>query len=134
MPVKVLQEFCRKSPNARDLFLRHAHCLAIQTAATALSNAQADAQTRLARWLLMVHDRTGNDELQITHEVLAVMLGVRRPWVTGVLNSLALKGTISLSRGKVIIRNRDDLIAVAGDFYGLPEREYRRYINPAEKW
>ena len=50
----------------------------IQTAQTAHANAGFDIEARLARWLLMMHDRAGEDEFALTHEFLSVMLGVRR--------------------------------------------------------
>ncbi|WP_271898689.1 helix-turn-helix domain-containing protein [Candidatus Phyllobacterium onerii] len=68
--------------------------LSVQTASTALANAQADAPTRPARSLLMIHDRTRDADLRITRKLLAVMLALRRPWVTETLKGLQALGYI----------------------------------------
>lgn len=114
----------------RDLLLRFAHALWVQTSYTALSNAVHAVDQRLARWLLMCHDRVDGNELGVTHDFLAVMLAVRRPSVTNALHVLEGKGLIRSTRGCVTIRNRAALEAFAGDAYGPPEREYERLIGP----
>ena len=62
---------------------------------TALSNGRSKIEERLARWLLMAHDRVKRDDLPLTHEFLALMLGVHRPGVTGAIKSLSAAGLIS---------------------------------------
>ena len=84
---------------------------------------------RLARWLLMAHDRIGDDALPLTHEFLALMLAVRRPGVTDALNALREQGLISYTRGQITVRNRKGLERTAGESYGTPEAEYRRLIG-----
>ena len=70
------------SPTMRLYLLRYAQALHIQTGYTALVNARSKLEERLARWLLMCDDRVSDGRLTITHEFLAIMLGVRRPGVT----------------------------------------------------
>ncbi|TXR46360.1 Crp/Fnr family transcriptional regulator [Phyllobacterium endophyticum] len=119
----------KKSRSLEQVLLRYIQSMVIQTATTALVNGQADAETRLARWLLMVHDRSSGHDLQLTHEFMSVMLGVRRPWVTETLHLLEGKGYIRCTRGMVSIRDRAGLVAEAGGFYGVAEREYEKLLG-----
>jgi len=72
---------------------------------------------RLARWLLLVHDRTDGDTLNLTHEVISLMLGVTRPGVTIAAGVLQRAGLIQYPRGRLIIMDRDGLEAVACECY-----------------
>jgi CRP-like cAMP-binding protein len=118
-----------QSASLQLVFLKYTQAMVVQTATTALVNGQADARTRLARWLLMVHDRTSGHDLYLTHEFMAVMLGMRRPWVTETLHSLEGAGHIRATRGKVTIMDRAGLLAEANGFYGVAEREYQRLLR-----
>src|SRR5262245_48136819 len=73
---------------------------------TALANARGKIEERLARWLLMAHDRLEDDELHLTHEFLSIMLGVRRAGVTTALHQLERSGLISATRACVTILDR----------------------------
>jgi CRP-like cAMP-binding protein len=97
---------------------------------TVLANAHYPVDERLARWLLMCHDRWDGDVLPLTHEFMAVMLAVRRPSVTTALHVLEGNRFIRAERGCVTIRDRSALEEFAGDSYGPPEREYERLIGP----
>lgn len=125
-----LRDAFAECPALHPLLLRFAQALSVQTAYTALSNAVHPVNQRLARWLLMCHDRGDGNELGVTHEFLAVMLAVRRPTVTTALHVLEGEGLIRSQRGCVIIRNRAGLETFAGDAYGPPEQEYERLIGP----
>jgi CRP-like cAMP-binding protein len=89
--------------------LRAAHAFMIQTTQTALANGRSKIEERLARWLLMADDRIAGDELRLTHEFLAMMLGVRRSGVTVALQGLERLGLISHRRGLIIILDRKAL-------------------------
>jgi CRP-like cAMP-binding protein len=117
-----------QSAELARLFLRFALVFNIQVAHTALANARATIEERLARWLLMVHDRIEGDEAPLTHDFIALTLGVRRPGVTDALHILEGKGLIRSTRGAVRIIDREGLEALAGGTYGVPESEYRRLI------
>ena len=84
---------------------------------------------RLARWILIAHDRIGDDTLPLTHEFLSLILAVRRPGVTLALNTLRKQGLITYERGKITVRNRKGMEHIAGEAYGTPEAEYRRLIG-----
>jgi CRP-like cAMP-binding protein len=100
-----------------------------QTAHTAIANARANIEQRLARWILMAHDRIQSSYLPLTHEFLALMLGVRRAGVTEALHALEGKRLIKSLRGQVKILNRKGMERIAGGLYGVPEAEYRRLIG-----
>jgi CRP-like cAMP-binding protein len=119
-----------QSPSLHGLLLRYAHALSVQTSYTALSNAIHPIEERLARWLLMCHDRSDDNTLPLTHDFMSVMLAVRRPSVTTSLHVLEGNGFIRAERGCIIIRDRAGLEEFAGDAYGPPEREYERLIGP----
>ncbi|TDK37611.1 Crp/Fnr family transcriptional regulator [Rhizobium deserti] len=116
------------SPSLTSLLLRYAHVFMVQVAATALMNGRYHIEQRLARWLLMCDDRLGV-ELPLTHEFLALMLGVRRPSVTDSLHVLEGQQLITATRGRITIRNRRRLEEAAGEAYGMSEREYRRILT-----
>ena len=125
-----LREALEASPALRGLLQRFVQALAVQTAYTALSNSVHQVDERLARWLLMCHDRVDGNELALTHEFLSIMLAVRRPSVTTALHVLEGNGFIRAERGLVTIRDRIALEEFASDAYGRPEAEYERLIGP----
>ncbi len=118
-----------RSEALRRLLLRYVHSFTTQTAQTALANSGNKIDERLARWLLMCHDRIDGDVLSLTHKFLSMMLGVRRAGVTDTIHILEGRGLIQAKRGEITIRARDRLELLAGASYGLPEAEYRRLIG-----
>jgi CRP-like cAMP-binding protein len=121
------------SKSLKALLFRYAHTLMAQTCFTALSNAVHSVDERLARWLLMCHDRSLNDDIALTHDFMSLMLAVRRPSVTTSLHALEGNGFIRTQRGYVTIRNRAGLEDFASDTYGKAEDEYRRSIGLMRK-
>ncbi len=119
----------RQSPSLTALLLRYVHVFLLQGSQTALANGRGRLDERLARWLLMWHDRLSTDELVITHEFLALLLGVRRQGVTETLHALEGTGLIRASRNLIKIVDRDGLQRAANGFYGIPEAEYNRSIG-----
>jgi CRP-like cAMP-binding protein len=112
--------------------LRSTHVLMVQAASTVLANARANVTERLARWLLMAHDRSESDEVALTHEFLAAMLGVRRPGVTVAVNALEDRGAIGVGRGRITILDRPSLETLANGYYGMAEAELRRLFDGPE--
>ena len=125
-------EVARLADESRDfrrLLLGFAHSFLVQVAQTALATASLKIENRLARWLLMSHDRSVSSTFPITHEFLSLMLGVRRAGVTAALGSLQAEGSITTSRGQITIVDRKGLEQRAGDSYGIPEENYRNLIE-----
>ncbi len=113
----------------RTLLTRYVQTVSVQTAFTALANATQHIEERLARWVLMCHDRTDGDTIGLTHDFLSIMLAVRRQSVTTALHVLEGKHLIATERGLVVVRDRKGLEDFAGSTYGEPEREYSRLIG-----
>jgi len=126
MPAEALSAAISASPALKRVTMHFARALAVQTAYTALSNGQSHVDQRLARWLLMVHDRVSGDEFAITHEYLSIMLGVRRTGVTDAMHLLEGKRLIVSTRNRVVIKDRSGLIELSSGAYGPAEKEYTR--------
>jgi CRP-like cAMP-binding protein len=117
------------SATLQGLLLKFVQTFMVQTAHTAIANARAKLDQRLARWLLMAHDRLDGNTVPLTHEFLALMLGVRRADVTEALHALESQKLIESTRGQVVVRDRKGIERRAGVCYGVPEAEYRRLIG-----
>jgi CRP-like cAMP-binding protein len=109
-----------KSPALRHVILAYCHDFMLQAAYTALSNGKNKIDERLARWLLMTDDRVDHRDLALTHEFLAIMLGVRRAGVSLAVESLSERGIIAATRGSIRILHRDALISMCGGTYLRP--------------
>ena len=129
MGAKELRKAMDTSESLRSLLLKFVQVFMVQTAHTAIANARAKIDQRLARWILMAHDRVRNDTLALTHEFLALMLGVRRAGVTEALQSLKRQKLIDTGRNQIMMLNRKGIERAAGHSYGLPEKECRRLIG-----
>jgi CRP-like cAMP-binding protein len=127
--VEVLLALTKQSEELRNFFLSYVHTCEIQMAQSALANARYNMNERLARWLLMCHDRMEGNDLPLTHEFLSLMLGVRRSGVTNEIHILEGMAAIKATRGNVKIINRAKLEEIAGGCYGVAEQEYERLIG-----
>jgi len=121
-PFPRLRELFSSSPELRTRVLECVQQQAMSTIRVAACNAAHEAEPRLARWLLMIQDRTEEDSFQLTQEFLAQMLGARRTTVALAAGSLQKSGLIEYSRGKVTILSREDLRSAACDCYGVTKR------------
>ncbi len=119
-----LQAAMERSPTLRSLLLRFVHTFIVQVSQTAYANAGYSIEERLARWLLMTHDRLEHDDMPITHEFMSIMLGSRRPGVTLAVQMLEGVGAIRATRGHITVRDRQKLEQLAGQSYGFAEKEY----------
>jgi CRP-like cAMP-binding protein len=122
-----------QSATLRTTLLRYVQTFITQTADSAISNAHQRIEARLARWLLMCHDRNDGDEVMLTHEFMAMMIAADRSSVTVSLHVLEGAGMIRSKRGRVLILDRERLEELAGEGYGRPEAEYRKLIAPFGK-
>lgn len=118
-----------QSPSLHAVLKKYVHVVSIQAANTAAVNARFGLSIRLARWLLMCHDRVSGDDLGFTHDMIAAMLCVRRPGVTVALQTIEATGSISVHRGMTRVVNRAQLALLAHNSYGTSEKEYRRLIG-----
>lgn len=125
-----LTEAVESSATLRTALTRYMHVLMMQMASTVYANAHFTVEQRLARWLLMTHDRIDGDDLRLTHDFLSLMLCVRRPGITVATHVLEGIGAIRARRALITILDRDKLIEIAGEGYGLAEAEYERLFQP----
>ncbi|MGA3130936.1 MAG: Crp/Fnr family transcriptional regulator [Terracidiphilus sp.] len=126
MKAKILREQAEASSELRLRLQRVVQGVLAQTAQTAACNRVHELEERLARWLLMCQDRVQSDELPITQEFLAMMLGTRRTSVTVAAGMLQRAGLITYSRGHVTIPKRDRLAHAACECYRIVHEEYVR--------
>ncbi|MGP0090306.1 MAG: Crp/Fnr family transcriptional regulator [Xanthobacteraceae bacterium] len=124
-----LRQGMEQSGTLRRALLHYGHTFVIQAMHTAMANGRGRIQERLARWLLMAGDRIDGDELPLTHEFLATMLGVRRPGVTVALSRLEEDGLIQAHRGVISILDRKGLEQNSKGAYGAPEAEFQRLFG-----
>jgi CRP-like cAMP-binding protein len=123
----------QQSETLRMTLLRYVQTVLVQSAQSTATIAQGDLAARLARWLVMCHDRVEGDRIDLTHEFMGMMIAANRSSVTVALHILEGNGMIRSQRGIVIILDRERLEELAGDSYGVPEAEYRQLIAPFGK-
>ena len=103
--------------------LRYVHAFLQQTTTTALANGRSKTEARLARWLLMAHDRVDGDDLHLTHEFLGMMLATHRPGVTIAVQALERAGFISARRSNISILKRKALEKYSNGAYVPPNND-----------
>jgi len=129
MPAGVLRgEFGRGGPFQR-LLLRYTQALITQMSQTAVCNRLHTVEQQLCRWLLLMRDRLGADEIVMTQELIANMLGVRREGVTVAAGRLQEQGLISYVRGRIRILDRRGLEAAVCECYRVVRDEYDRLLG-----
>ena len=126
---KALRHVMSTDPEIREKLLLYVQVFAVQTAHTVLSQGWHTIEQRLARWLLMCQDRVARQELDLTHDILALMLGVRRAGITVATQALEARGAIRANRGRIRILDRHGLEELAQGSYGVPEAEYARLLG-----
>lgn len=131
LPAEALLQETARSPAARDAVLRFVQALFAQLAQSAACNARHSVQQRLARWLLMAHDRVGDVDLQLSHELLGSLLARRRAGVTVAAGNLKAGGLIFNRHGRIGVRDRAGLEAQACECYRVIASEYDRLMPPA---
>ena len=121
------QEFNRAGP-MMHLLLRYTQALITQMSQTAVCNRHHSVDQQLCRWLLMSLDRLASDELTMTQELIANMLGVRREGVTEAAGKLRDAGIIQYTRGHIKVLDRIKLEARVCECYGVVKTEFDRLL------
>jgi CRP-like cAMP-binding protein len=113
----------------RTLLLRYAMAFNVQVSQTAACNGRHHVEDRLARWLLMAHDRAEGDRFPMTHEFLSMMLGVRRAGITVAAGVLQKAGLIHYTAGRMEITDRPGLEAASCECYDAVRHEFERLLG-----
>ncbi|HLL73926.1 MAG TPA: Crp/Fnr family transcriptional regulator [Pyrinomonadaceae bacterium] len=129
MRADVLKREFAKGGLLQDMLLRYTQAFITQISQTAACNRAHTLEGRLAKWLLMCQDRANSKELQLTHEFISEMLGIRRAGVTEAAKQLRDAGLIHYRRGHVTITNRGGLEAESCECYPLMKREFARLVG-----
>lgn len=124
----MMQEFNRAGPMMR-LMLRYTQALITQMSQTAVCNRHHSVEQQLCRWLLLTLDRVPSNELTMTQELIATMLGVRREGITEAAGKLQRAGFISHRRGHITVINRKGLESHVCECYGVVKKEYARLLS-----
>ena len=119
MPRAVFTRAMGSMPSFRNLMSAYAHAFLEQFLVSVACNGAHNLKERLARWLLMMRDRSDGDALPITQNLLAEMLGVQRPTVTNAARELERAGLIARGRRQVTILDRQGLVAASCECYQL---------------
>lgn len=128
-----IEEFESRHGNGNDqslfqLLLRYIQALITQIAQTSACNRHHSIYQQLCRWLLLNLDRQASNQMLVTHDYLANMLGVRRESITDAAGKLQQQGLISYSRGRLIVLNRPGLEAQVCECYQVISTEFRRLV------
>ncbi|HEX5736732.1 MAG TPA: Crp/Fnr family transcriptional regulator [Blastocatellia bacterium] len=129
MKAAALRKEVNGDGSLQRLLHRNTHALMTQIAQSAACNRFHQVEARLARWLLMTHDRIGSDEFRLTQLFLSDMLGVRREGVTNSATVLQRNKLITYSRGHITILNRAGLEATACKCYSIIKAEYDSFLG-----
>src|SRR5262245_4083798 len=122
---KIREEF-RSNPFLRDLLLKYTNAFIIQIAQSSICNCYHTLQERLCRWLLVARDAVRSDELFLTHDVIAKLLGTRRASVTVAAGLLQRAGLIKLGRGQLEIIDPSGLEDMSCECYSILAEGVRR--------
>jgi CRP-like cAMP-binding protein len=128
LPASVLVEEFERGGAMMQLLLRYTQALMTQMTQTAVCSRHLSIDQQLSRRLLMSHDRESSNELKMTHEQIANLLGVRRESVTQAANKLQSSGLIQYRRGHITVSNRAGLEALAGECYAVVKKEFDRLL------
>ena len=126
----MMEEFDRGGPMMR-LMLRYTQALITQISQTAVCNRHHSMEQQMSRWLLGTLDRLPAQELIMTQELIASMLGVRREGITETAGELQRAGLISYRRGHITVLNRAGLETRACECYDVVKKEFRRLLDNA---
>ncbi len=131
MRARAFRELLDQSQRMRAVMLRYTHVFFNQVAQTAACTHFHSLEQRCCRWLLMTHDRMPSDTFLLTHEFLAMMLGVRRAGVSVAAGGLRRAGLIRYHRGRVTILDRKALEDQACECYAVAKAEFDRLLGSA---
>ncbi|MDO9142063.1 MAG: Crp/Fnr family transcriptional regulator, partial [Methylobacter sp.] len=127
----MMAEFNRAGPMMR-LLLRYTQALMTQMSQTAVCNRHHSVEQQLCRWLLLTLDRLPSNELIMTQELIAGMIGVRREGITEAAGNLQRAGLISYRRGHITVLDRTGLEQLTCECYNVVKKEFQRLLRDVD--
>lgn len=133
IPIQLFEAALEELPAFDRILRRSVDAYLYQVGQSAACNRMHDLGTRAARWLLMTHDRVGTDTFSLTHEFLAMMLGVRRAGVSEAAAEMQRRGAIRYSRGRVTVLDRRLLEQLSCECYGVIRERFDKMLRGTER-
>jgi CRP-like cAMP-binding protein len=128
IPTARLKRASNARPGIQDMMLRYTETLMVLTLQSAACNAAHSVEARACRWICATCDRVGRDDIPLTHELLAFMLGVQRSSVSVVIHALQSRSLIRQGRGHITIVDRPRLQQTACECYGILRGKYQQLL------
>jgi hypothetical protein len=129
LPLRALEQAQQKSTSLQDLFARYAACQFAQLLQTAACNAAHSIEQRAAKWIIAAHEHIGGDEIPLTHEQLAGMLGVSRSYASRVIQMFKARRILATRRGAILILDAPALEASACACNGAVKKHFREVLG-----
>jgi CRP-like cAMP-binding protein len=133
LPASLLVDEFQRGGFMMDLMLRYTQALMTQMSQTAVCNRHHSVEQQLCRWLLSTLDRLPSNELTITQELIAKMIGVRREGITEAAGHLQRAGCISYRRGHITVLDQSGLESRVCECYAVVKKEFERLLNDVRK-
>lgn len=121
-----VQQISNANGPCREVLLRYANFFQFMVQQHAACNVAHRIEQRMCRWILLTHDRAGSNAFALTHEYLALMLGVRRATVTTIAQKMRENGIIDYTRGNLVVTNRELLEECSCECYRVIKQQLRR--------
>jgi CRP-like cAMP-binding protein len=126
LDIDALDEEMRENAHFRDVLTQYSHALLIHSMRMTGCTGLHTLEQRCARWILETLDRVSADRFSITHEFLAMLLGVSRPSVSTVIEEFVRRGTLRIERGRILVADRAGLLQVSCDCYSVIKKNYEQ--------
>ncbi|MGY0574347.1 Crp/Fnr family transcriptional regulator [Bradyrhizobium sp. RDM12] len=130
LPLRALEQAQQRSTSLQDLFARYAACQIAQLLQTAACNAAHSIEQRAAKWIIAAQEHIGGDEIPLTHEQLAGMLGVSRSYASRVIQMLKARRILATRRGALLILDGPALQASACACNAAVKKHFREVLGP----
>lgn len=129
MRADAFKKACKQSDSLRTVMLRYTQAVITQLNQAAVCNRFHPIESRLCRWLLQCQDMLHSNDLQLTQEFIAYMLGVRRAGITVAAGAVQSLGLIRYTRGHITILDREGLKATSCECYGIIREATKKYLG-----
>jgi hypothetical protein len=131
LPLRALEQAQQRSPSMHEIFSRYATCQFAQLLQTAACNAAHSIEQRAAKWIIAAREHIGSDEIRLTHEQLAGMLGVSRSYASRVIQTFKARRILATRRGAILILDAPALETSACTCNGAVKKHFREVLGRA---